>query len=95
MTDQLQQAMTDYPDELRVVMEKAGWKYHEPILAWRDESVEWTRTATDNDAIVAAMCYVCNQEWPNQRNWMVSPRLCDWLQWIRDNQQEMSNANDD
>jgi hypothetical protein len=70
MTDQLQRAMAEYPDELRVVMEAAGWKYHEPIAAWRDESVEWTRTATDNDAIVACI------EWLVNGGWQIN--LCEW-----------------
>ena len=60
MTSQLTRAMAEYPDELRVVMEAAKWKYHGPISAWRDESVEWTRTATDNDAIVACIEWLVN-----------------------------------
>ena len=89
MTDQLTKAMQDCPDELRVVMEVANWEYHEPISAWRDESVEWTRTATDNDAIVAAITWVTNHEWPDQANWMISPRLVDWLEWIKRYGKEM------
>lgn len=68
MTSQIQQAMQDYPDELKVVMEASG--YRRQVVCdwvWADGS---DQIATDNDAIVAAI------EWLVKGNWEID--LCEW-----------------
>lgn len=67
MTDQLKTAMADYPDELRVVMERAGWVWRS--WSWGDS--EWEMDdksgemlclyASENDAIVACMEWLMDE----------------------------------
>ena len=96
MTDQLQRAMAEYPDELRVVMEAAKWEADEGAHWHRKfKGYGWTirhgefetnhRTnATDNDAIVASIEWLVNGGWQiNLREWTTTGLLIQSLELVR------------
>ena len=95
MTDQLQRAMAEYPDELRVAMEAAGWAVDDRPM-WRKygymmaeciepETNSWTPlVATDNDAIVACIEYLVNGGWQiNLCEWTTTGLLIQALELVR------------
>ena len=90
MTSQLTKAMAEYPDELRVCMEAAGYEEDMAGYWWRIEQTPAEKAMsrhyapTDNDAMVACIEWLINGDWHlNMCQWTTTGLLIQALELVR------------